>query len=220
MREHDGEPVRGLPERLPDGERILWQGAPSWMGVARQIFWIRPVAIYFGLLGAWFAMGAAERGADALGMLGAAASIVPAAAIALGLLALLAWVTAKTTIYTITNRRVTLRIGVALQLIVNLPFKQIVSADLKPLPNGRGEIAIQLHEDCQFAYLMIWPHARPWRFSRTEPSLRAIPDAAKVAGILGEALLAAHPEGQTRAVTVAPTSTVAPEPGGDLAPAQ
>ncbi|MEM9764435.1 MAG: PH domain-containing protein, partial [Pseudomonadota bacterium] len=24
------EPVRGLPALLPKGERILWQGAPSW----------------------------------------------------------------------------------------------------------------------------------------------------------------------------------------------
>jgi len=25
-----GEPVRGLPEKLPAGERILWQGMPDW----------------------------------------------------------------------------------------------------------------------------------------------------------------------------------------------
>ena len=34
MSEHhddfDFEPVRGLPQVLPEGERLLWQGAPRW----------------------------------------------------------------------------------------------------------------------------------------------------------------------------------------------
>jgi hypothetical protein len=39
--------------------------------------------------------------------------------------------------------------------------------------------------------LVLWPHARPWYFSPPQPMLRAIPDAAKVAGILASALNAA-----------------------------
>jgi hypothetical protein len=37
---------------------------------------------------------------------------------------------------------------------------------------------------------MLWPHARPWRMARAEPSLRAIPDAAHAGQILGRALAA------------------------------
>ncbi|HBB55427.1 MAG TPA: phosphopantetheine adenylyltransferase, partial [Hyphomonadaceae bacterium] len=33
-KEFDFEPVRGLPEALPAGEAILWQGAPSAWGLA------------------------------------------------------------------------------------------------------------------------------------------------------------------------------------------
>jgi hypothetical protein len=31
------EPIRGLPEQLPEGEHILWQGAPDPRVLAREI---------------------------------------------------------------------------------------------------------------------------------------------------------------------------------------
>ena len=49
--ELDAEP--GLPEPLPHGERILWQGAPAWGSIARRVFHLRKVALYFGVLLAW-----------------------------------------------------------------------------------------------------------------------------------------------------------------------
>ena len=30
------EPVRGLPQSLPEGEELLWQGAPSTWALARD----------------------------------------------------------------------------------------------------------------------------------------------------------------------------------------
>ncbi len=57
-------------------------------------------------------------------------------------------------------------------------------------PNGAGDIALSLLSGQRIAYLVLWPHARPWKFKRCEPSLRAIPDAAVVAQILGRALAA------------------------------
>ena len=53
MTEHDFEPVHGLPAHLPQGERLLWQGAPSWRSLAIRAFHVRKVAIYFGLFGLW-----------------------------------------------------------------------------------------------------------------------------------------------------------------------
>ena len=34
--EHEFEAARGLPELLPAGERVLWQGSPDWRGLARE----------------------------------------------------------------------------------------------------------------------------------------------------------------------------------------
>ena len=43
----------GLPERLPEGETLLWQGRPSWRQLALRAFHVREIAIYFALLLAW-----------------------------------------------------------------------------------------------------------------------------------------------------------------------
>ena len=36
--EHEFEAALGLPEPLPAGETILWQGVPSWTAMARSLF--------------------------------------------------------------------------------------------------------------------------------------------------------------------------------------
>ena len=48
MSEYATEPVKGLPELLPTGERMLWQGQPSWRALAIRVFHVRKIAIYFG----------------------------------------------------------------------------------------------------------------------------------------------------------------------------
>jgi hypothetical protein len=45
--EHELEPQYGLPERLPAGEHILWQGSPDFRTVALRIFHLRKVALYW-----------------------------------------------------------------------------------------------------------------------------------------------------------------------------
>ena len=47
------EPIRGLPELPPEGEHILWQGAPDPWTLALQALNMGWVAGYFGLLAAW-----------------------------------------------------------------------------------------------------------------------------------------------------------------------
>ena len=221
--EHDDEPIPGLPERLPEGERILWQGAPDWRAVARRVFWTRPVAIYFALFAAWSAIDALEQGAGTADALVSASAVALPAAAALGLLYLLAYITARTTIYTITNRRVALRIGVAMQIIVNLPFNKLAGAQLAPLWRGTGDIALKLTPDGRFAYLTLWPHARPWAFSHTQPSLRCVPEAGKVAALLAEAVAAVNSNvAAARAGTPQPAPQSRPEPAEalGLAPAR
>ncbi len=180
------EPVRGLPERLPPGEEILWQGQPDWWALAKEALAVRWVAGYFVLFAVWRAIVAggslpfweAVRTGSPFLVLGA---------VACGLLVLVAVVQAKATVYTITNRRVAMRIGAALTLTLNLPFKWIGSAALDLRQGGTGTIALSLLGETRLSYLNTWPHVRPWRIKRTEPALRCIPDAARVARILAEA---------------------------------
>lgn len=186
-----GAALRGLPEPLPPGEELLWQGAPDWRALARRAFHVRALVAYFAVLVAWSGVTALYDGqpaaAAALAMLRPAALAVAA----LGLVALLAWLTARTTVYTITSRRVVLRIGIALPLTVNLPFRNVGAAALRAYRDGTGDIPLSLVGDGRVALLHLWPHARPWRVAKAEPMLRAVPDAARVAEILGRALAAA-----------------------------
>jgi hypothetical protein len=130
------------------------------------------------------------------------------AAGALGVLALIAWLVARTSVYTITSRRLVLRIGVALPLSVNLPFAIVGSAALRTYPDGTGDIPLRLTGDGRLGYIHLWPHARPWRLARPEPMLRSVPDAARVAEILAGAL--ADAAGARSARNVADKPTAAP----------
>jgi hypothetical protein len=53
------------------------------------------------------------------------------------------------------------------------------------------DITLSLGAGERIGYLMIWPHARPWRYSRPEPMLRSLPNPDGVAELLADAL-AAH----------------------------
>ncbi len=181
MIEYDHEPIRGLPGALPEGERILWQGAPDWRVFVRSALYGRWIAGYFALLALW----SIANG----GFMGALASVV-AGFVTYGLLALFAKLVGKTTVYTITNRRVVLRIGVALNKCINLPLPMIGSADLRMLGGDHGEIALCPTMPHGLGYLMLWPHARPFRFGLPQPMLRAVPQASEVARVLSDACAA------------------------------
>jgi hypothetical protein len=194
--EHDFEPIRGLPGDLPKGETLLWQGAPDWWALAQRAFHMRTVSLYFASLMAWrFGSDIFLGGANAGAALQSALGIAPVAAAALALLAGLALLTARTTVYTITSKRIVLRFGFALPKAINIPFTIIDGASLKQNSDGSGDLGVTLTQPNKVAYLLLWPHARPWKLTRPEPSMRAIANASAVAAQLGTALKAVHSDG-------------------------
>jgi len=179
------EPVKGLPETPPEGERILWQGRPDWWALARESLNMYWVAGYFVLLAVWRFVTVVDRMplAEALSV---STPFLVMGLIVCALLAVLAWVQARATVYTITNRRVAMRVGAALTVTLNLPYTQIANANLVLRSRGTGTIALELMGDTRLSYLVCWPHVRPWHF-RTQPALRCIPEAKAVAELLAEA---------------------------------
>ena len=193
IHEHEFEPVPGLPERLPAGEQILWQGTPDWRALAKRVFKLHWLTAYFAALVTWSGVQASAGGGGASAALPAIVVPLTLSVGALGMLAVLANLTARSAAYTITNRRIVMRIGIVLSVTFNIPFRRIASADLKTFGDGSGDLALSLARSEHIGYLHLWPHARPWRLARPEPALRSIPDAARVAAILAEAMLAADP---------------------------
>jgi hypothetical protein len=184
------DPLRGLPEPLPPGERILWQGAPDWRILARSTFHTRGLVFYFVAIliargiTVWSGEHSAERAAIAVLWL------APLPVLALAMLYTMAWLIARTTVYTVTTRRVVMHIGVVLDLTLNLQFQAIEGAALRKGSGASGDIAVTLSAPNKIAYVHLWPHARPWQIARPQPLLRSIPDVAAVGAILAEALAA------------------------------
>ncbi|MEM8663425.1 MAG: photosynthetic complex putative assembly protein PuhB [Pseudomonadota bacterium] len=188
----DIEPVPGLPEKLPEGERILWSGVPHWKGLALDIFHVRAVAIYAAVIIAWRFLTTLYDGAGVLEAMAATSVVAAVLGTGIAILLVLAYATAKSARYTITNRRVVMRIGVALTLTINLPFKQVLSANYKATTCGTGAIALTMAENGGLGYVVLWPHVRPFKLSKPEPMLRGIKDGERVARILATALTASH----------------------------
>jgi lipid-A-disaccharide synthase-like uncharacterized protein len=180
------EPIVGLPELLPKGEVILWQGRPNWLRLTIESLNLWWVIGYFGLLVAWRLVTVIDYLP-----LGTAVSVsVPflfvAAFVGL-LLCSIGYIQARSTVYTITNRRVVMRIGAALTMTLNLPFTKIDNAAVAKKRGGFGNIAFETSGNTKFSYFVLWPHARSWYFGKPQPTLKCIPDIEKVSSILGEA---------------------------------
>lgn len=190
--EHEFEAAHGLPEALPANEHLLWQGRPDPVLFARRVFHMDVLLVYFGALMAWRALGSRYDGADWGAALLGTVTILPLAVLALGLLAATAWFMATSTVYTITDRRVVMRVGVVLSVTFNLPFARIAAANLRRRADGSGDIALTLHADDRIGYGHLWPHVRPWLLRNPQPMLRGLPDGDAAAAILARAYGAAE----------------------------
>ncbi|WP_412507199.1 photosynthetic complex putative assembly protein PuhB, partial [Roseovarius sp. SYSU LYC5161] len=138
----------------------------------------------------------------------AGAALVGLGAVVSALLTAIGVVQARSTVYTITNRRVAMRIGAALTVTLNLPFTQIRNAELSRRPDGTGTIAPDLMGGTRLSYPVCGPHVRPWVLRRTRPALRCIPDAATVARLLADAAEARI--NTPRVARATPTTNAAP----------
>jgi hypothetical protein len=200
----DFEPQPGLPERLPAGEALLWQGRPDAMVLFRRACHGDLVVAWFALLIGWRFVAGLADGAAPLQALGAAAGLLAPAALAIGLLALFARLSARTTVYTLTTRRIVMRVGIVLTVSYNLPLARIDGAQRRG-----SDIALELEPGTRIAWAHLWPHVRPWRLRRPQPMLRGLPDADTAARLLAGAWAAAN-GGAVRATAGAAARPAAP----------
>jgi hypothetical protein len=206
--EHEFEAAPGLPEPLPPGERLLWQGSPDWRVLARRAFHLRKLTAYFGVLLVLRVVFLVNDGAALTEALRSTLGPLALASLGLALVALMAWLSARSTVYTITDKRVVMRIGIVLTLTFNIPFKRIAAAGLHLDAGGTGDLPLTLQGPDRIAFLHLWPHARPWRLGKPEPMLRSVPQAARVARVLTEAWSQAA--GVAASAAAAPASPAQP----------
>jgi hypothetical protein len=194
----------GLPDHLPEGEQLVWHGKPDWRRLAVSAFHVRKVAIYFAAIaGLETAYGLAQGDSFA-----DAARNVPflaaCAILACDILAIWAWATARTTDYTLTTKRALIRSGLALPVIINLPFRQIDGASFALTGQGHGNICLKPGGGTRLAKLLLWPHSKPWNLTKPQPAFREIANAEAVATRLAFMLGGAMPQPETQARRIEP----------------
>jgi hypothetical protein len=188
LTEHEIEQIPGIPDVLPTDEHVLWQGQPTFIGASRHALHVIGISLYFLVLVLWqmLLLYRGEVTQDAA--IAASGGLLVSGVAAVGILLAIGYAIHRTTIYTITNRRVIMRIGIALPITLNLPFSAISGAAYRERGAGTGDIVLSLDREHRIAYAVLWPHARAWRLRHPEPALRSLSDGAQAAEILKHAL--------------------------------
>lgn len=178
--------IPGVDEPLPPGEELLWSGRPTVRGQLRHGLFLR-------VAGAWLLVAAtlalAVPGAMEGSPLAHLAWTGVVALVVLGIAAGFALLVNRTTVYAVTDRRVVMRIGIALPSVLNLPLEELAGAAARTHRDGSGDIYLPLANESEVGWALLWPHVRPLRLARAEPALRWVDDVEEVAGILTSAAL-------------------------------
>jgi len=181
MTEYEDEPVEGLPDYLPEGETLVWQGRPTVAAMARRVFFIPHLALYFGLLIAGHAVYRLMEGVSAAQVMG---TFVWQAGLAATVLVLLAWLArsyAASVMYTLTSERLVIRSGVALPMMVNIPIEQITAADMRVYRDGTGDIVLTPIADRKLHWVLLWPNVSAWYSRPIRPLLRGLAEPHRAA---------------------------------------
>lgn len=181
--------IRGVQEALPPGERVLWEGAPDARALARHLFFLRPLSAYLGLMMLWWA--AANR--SQIGTSTFWATLGVQALLSGGVIGAAWWLSrsiARGTTYAITDRRLVMKFGIIFPLTINVPLHLVQGASARQYADRTGQIAVQLNGKESLAWIVLFPHVRPWRFKNPEPLLRGLTDPTRVGEILRNAVLA------------------------------
>ncbi len=176
--ENDGPTAHGdrMGTPAPD-EKVLWKGRPTVGLLALSAFHTRTLGLYFAGLTAIALVTGNTNAAIVSAVLGTAL---------IALLYLLAWLSARSTLYILTDVRLIMRIGIAIETRVNIPLKQVTAAHYRDRGHDHGDIALELDGERLLGNLLLWPHARPWHYAHPQPMLRSIPGAAHVAQLITE----------------------------------
>lgn len=182
--------IRGVPHPLPAGEQVLWEGAPDPNAMATHVFHRRLFLLYFAAMITWWATttNVAFGSSDFIASLGVRLGL---SAIVLGVVEMLSRVSARTTWYAITNKRVVLKIGMVIPMSINIPFQIVQSAGVGMFKDGTGQLMLVLAKEHRLAYVALWPHCRVFQVNQPQPILRGLRDAQRIGTVLANAVAAA-----------------------------
>jgi hypothetical protein len=214
MMEYEDEPIEGLPENLPEGEKIIWQGQPSVVAMAKRVFYVPQLTLYFGLLIAGHTIFRLMEGVAGVQVMG---TLVWQSGLAGIVLLLLWWLSrsyARSVLYTLTTKRLVIRSGVALPMMVNIPIEQVTAADMRLHRDGTGDILLQPSEDRQLYWVLLWPNVSPWYSRPVKPLLRGLEDPQQAARAFASVAQEHYSVSERTKIQVSLLSAGGPVPAG------
>jgi hypothetical protein len=146
---------------------------------------VEKFALYFMLM---LGISAIYHAMNGGGMAAIASSLlwqVPLVLIALAILTGVGYLYARSTVYTLTNRRMVIRSGIVTPMMVNLPLESMESAGLRACGDGTGDVLLTMKPNTRkLFYVLLWPNVRPWHFRPVKPLLRGIEEPEALADAL------------------------------------
>lgn len=185
----DGTPqyIRGVPHALPEGEHILWQGAPEAGAIATHVFHWRLFLAYFAVMTTvWVTSSALPFSSPAfLAGLGVRVGL---SALVMAIVFVLSRVVARTSWYAITSQRLVLRLGMVFEMSINIPFTILDSAGVGVFKDGTGQVVLTLTKPNRLAYIALWPHCRVFSINQPQPVLRGLREPQRIGTLLAQAV--------------------------------
>ncbi len=185
----DGTPqyIRGVPHALPEGEHILWQGAPEAGAIATHVFHWRLFLAYFAVMTTvWVTSSALPFSSPAfLAGLGVRVGL---SALVMAIVFVLSRVVARTSWYAITSQRLVLRLGMVFEISINIPFTILDSAGVGVFKDGTGQVVLTLTKPNRLAYIALWPHCRVFSINQPQPVLRGLREPQRIGTLLAQAV--------------------------------
>lgn len=203
----DGTPqyIRGVPHALPEGEHILWQGAPEAGAIATHVFHWRLFVAYFALMTAIW-VGTTELQFSSQEFQAGLAVRLGLSALVIAIVFVLARVVARTSWYAITSQRLVLRLGMVFEMSINIPFTILESAGVGTFKDGTGQVVLTISKPHRLAYIALWPHCRVFSINHPQPVLRGLREPQRIGTLLAQAVADAS-EGVSRVSAVAPRAS-------------
>lgn len=213
----DGTPqyIRGVPHALPEGEHILWQGAPEAGAIATHVFHWRLFVAYFALMTAIW-VGTTELQFSSQEFQAGLAVRLGLSALVIAIVFVLARVVARTSWYAITSQRLVLRLGMVFEMSINIPFTILESAGVGAFKDGTGQVVLTIAKPNRLAYIALWPHCRVFSINHPQPVLRGLREPQRIGTLLAQAVADASDNGgrvtASAPRTAASESHLSPQP--------
>lgn len=195
-----GATLAGLREALPEDEHVIWQCSPGAVSIARHALFASWVAGYFAILALSAAVAVLRDGGSIAAAFSASWHLIAIGAVTTAALTAIGALIRRSTVYSITSKRVVMQVGMAVPLQLNLPFNKIASADIKLYADGSGDIALTPAEKLPVSYIHLWPHVRGLFVLNPRPALKSIENARDVSALLVKAMLESGVACERRAI--------------------